>query len=79
MIANLLKLTQIIFSFYGHQVADSETSTQNSRAPIAKSLEEFVIDRLPNETPVHDLQVWYWFHALTLWVEALARDIALCS
>jgi len=79
MIAHLLKLTRIIFSFNIPQVADSETSTEKARAPVAKSLEEFVIDRLPNQIPVHDLQVRYWFHAAAVRLQALPGNIALCS
>lgn len=58
------QLLRLFLSFYVHQVADSETSTQNSKVPVTKSLEEFVIDRLPNQTPVHDLQVQCLFHAI---------------
>ncbi|XP_078372427.1 arginyl-tRNA--protein transferase 1-like isoform X1 [Oculina patagonica] len=41
----------------GAQLADSESSSQTSKAPITKSLEDFVIDRLPSQSPAHDLQV----------------------
>jgi len=38
-------------------VADSKSSSQNSKGPITKSLEDLLIDRLPNQSPIHDLQV----------------------
>ncbi|KAJ7394367.1 Arginyl-tRNA--protein transferase 1 [Desmophyllum pertusum] len=38
-------------------MAGSESSSRTSKVPITKSLEDFVIDRLPNQSPVHDLEV----------------------
>ena len=40
-----------------YQKTESQSSSQNAKVPITKSLEDFMIDRLPNQSPVHDLQV----------------------
>ncbi|XP_066028063.1 arginyl-tRNA--protein transferase 1 isoform X1 [Pocillopora verrucosa] len=44
-------------SVSGEQKTESQSSSQNAKVPITKSLEDFMIDRLPNQSPVHDLQV----------------------
>ncbi|XP_068755568.1 arginyl-tRNA--protein transferase 1-like isoform X2 [Montipora capricornis] len=38
-------------------IVDLESSLETPRAPVRKSLEDLLIDRLPSQPPVHDLQV----------------------
>lgn len=47
-----------------YQKTESQSSSQNAKVPITKSLEDFMIDRLPNQSPVHDLQVHVFYFLL---------------
>lgn len=53
-----MQMLMSIFVFpLNYQKTESQSSSQNARDPITKALEDFMIDRLPNQSPVHDLQV----------------------
>ena len=39
------------------QIVDLESNLETPRAPVRKSVEDLLIDRLPSQPPVHDLQV----------------------
>ena len=55
---SLMQMLMSRFVFpLNYQKTESQSSSQNARDPITKSLEDFMIDRLPNQSPVHDLQV----------------------
>ena len=45
------------YNFYYSQISELESILKTPKASATKSLEDLIMDRLPNQLPVHDLQV----------------------
>ena len=45
------------YHFYYSQISELESILKTPKASATKSLEDLIMDRLPNQLPVHDLQV----------------------